>query len=139
MSDVPVADNIPGWANSGMDMGVDITRLVTDLTVGGKMEIASALEDGTTLPWILQTVADLPPMESAAPVLLMSYLNPIMAHGFDRFAADAARADVTGLIVPDLPLEECGELRLRERADLGRLDPGPHAALGGLVEPGGFG
>jgi tryptophan synthase alpha chain len=47
----------------------------------------------------------------AAPVLLMSYLNPIMAHGFVRFADDAARAGVSGLIVPDLPLEECEELR----------------------------
>jgi len=41
----------------------------------------------------------------------MSYLNPIMAHGFDRFAADAAEADVAGLIVPDLPLEESNDLR----------------------------
>jgi tryptophan synthase alpha chain len=71
----------------------------------------TALEDGTTLPWILETVADLAPLESAAPVLLMSYLNPIMAHGFDRFAADASRARVAGLIVPDLPLEESGDLR----------------------------
>ena len=46
-----------------------------------------------------------------APILLMSYLNPIMAHGFERFAADASRARVAGLIVPDLPLEESDPLR----------------------------
>ena len=93
-----------------VEVGVPFSDPMADgLTI--QRSSRTALEDGTTLPWILQTVADLPPMKSAAPVLLMSYLNPIMAHGFDRFAADAAQSNVTGLIVPDLPLEECVELR----------------------------
>ena len=93
-----------------VEVGVPFSDPMADgLTI--QRSSRTALEDGTTLPWILATVADLPPMESAAPVLLMSYLNPIMAHGFDRFATDAAEARVAGLIVPDLPLEECTELR----------------------------
>lgn len=93
-----------------VEVGVPFSDPMADgLTI--QRSSRTALEDGTTLPWILDTVAGLPPMQSTAPVLLMSYLNPIMAHGFDRFAADAAEARVAGLIVPDLPLEECGELR----------------------------
>jgi len=41
----------------------------------------------------------------------MSYLNPLLAYGLERLAADAAGVGVAGLIVPDLPLEESGELR----------------------------
>ena len=91
-----------------VEVGVPFSDPMADgLTI--QRSSRTALEDGTTLPWILETVADL--VGTGAPVLLMSYLNPIMAHGFDRFAADAAEADVAGLIVPDLPLEESNDLR----------------------------
>jgi tryptophan synthase alpha chain len=45
---------------------------------------------------------------SALPLLLMGYVNPILAYGPDRFFADAAAAGVDGLILPDLPPEEAG-------------------------------
>ena len=47
------------------------------------------------------------------PAIIFSYYNPILAHGIERFARSAARAGVAGVIVPDLPLEECGELHAR--------------------------
>jgi tryptophan synthase alpha chain len=40
------------------------------------------------------------------PVVLMSYINPILAYDPRKFAAEAAQAGVAGVIVPDLPLEE---------------------------------
>jgi tryptophan synthase alpha chain len=45
---------------------------------------------------------------SEIPLLLMGYVNPILAYGPDRFFVDAAAAGVDGLIVPDLPPEEAG-------------------------------
>jgi tryptophan synthase alpha chain len=48
--------------------------------------------------------------EGGAPVVLMSYVNPIMAYGERRFAADAVAAGVAGVIVPDLPAEEAEPL-----------------------------
>lgn len=95
-----------------VEVGVPFSDPMADgLTI--QRSSRTALEDGTTLPWILETVAGLAGSGSAdrAPVLLMSYLNPIMAHGFGQFAADATEAGVAGLIVPDLPLEESNELR----------------------------
>jgi tryptophan synthase alpha chain len=47
---------------------------------------------------------------SEVPIALMGYLNPILAHGVERFAKDCARAGVDALIVPDLLPEEAGEL-----------------------------
>jgi tryptophan synthase alpha chain len=39
----------------------------------------------------------------------MGYLNPMLAYGLDRLAADAAAAGITGFIVPDLPVEESAD------------------------------
>jgi tryptophan synthase alpha chain len=42
------------------------------------------------------------------PVAVMTYLNPVLAYGEERFVEDAADAGVTGAIVPDLPVDEAG-------------------------------
>ena len=44
------------------------------------------------------------------PVIVMCYANPILARGAERFADALADAGISGLIVPDLPLEESGEM-----------------------------
>lgn len=67
-----------------------------------------ALADGVNLTWILELVAGL---GLSIPIVLMSYLNPLLARGFDELAADASEAGVTGFIVPDLPVDEAGPLR----------------------------
>ena len=40
------------------------------------------------------------------PIILFSYLNPLLCFGFEKFCEMASNAGVSGLIVPDLPLEE---------------------------------
>ncbi len=54
------------------------------------------------------TPLELPKVD--APVLLMSYLNPLLAFGLDALAETAARANVAGFIVPDLPFDESDDL-----------------------------
>jgi tryptophan synthase alpha chain len=57
----------------------------------------------------------------AIPKVFMGYYNMIYARGLDRFAEDCARADISGMIVPDLPPEEAGPLQqacLRHDVDL---------------------
>jgi tryptophan synthase alpha chain len=62
--------------------------LAHGMTVGASHELAEAVaREGT-------------------PVVLMSYINPILAYDARRFAAEAAQAGVAGVIVPDMPLEE---------------------------------
>ena len=46
-----------------------------------------------------------------APLLLMSYLNPLLAFGLDRLPEAAASAGVAGFIIPDLPYEESADMR----------------------------
>lgn len=69
-----------------------------------------ALEQGVTLAWILESLATRG-TKNGPPLVLMSYLNPLLAYGYGRLARNARAAGIAGFIVPDLPLEECGELR----------------------------
>jgi tryptophan synthase alpha chain len=48
---------------------------------------------------------------SETPIVLMSYCNPIFRMGVEEFATATANAGVTGVIVPDLPIEEAHDLR----------------------------
>jgi tryptophan synthase alpha chain len=58
-----------------------------------------------SLTWILDELARRD-FELTAPVLLMSYLNPLLAFGYDALARRAAEVGVAGFIVPDLLYEE---------------------------------
>jgi tryptophan synthase alpha chain len=62
-----------------------------------------ALEGGMSMSRALSTAAQI---GGETPLVLMSYVNPILAYGPPRFAAEAAGAGVAGVIVPDLPPEE---------------------------------
>jgi tryptophan synthase alpha chain len=63
----------------------------------------AALEAGMTVAGCLEIAAE---VSGKAPVVFMSYVNPILSYGPARFAADAAAAGVAGVILPDLPPEE---------------------------------
>ncbi len=69
----------------------------------------AAIQAGVSLRWILAELTAAG--EIAAPLVLMSYLNPLLVYGYEELASDALRAGVCGFIVPDLPLEEGQELR----------------------------
>lgn len=96
-------------ASDVVEIGVPFTDPMAD---GATIQRASraALAQGVSLKWILAELAG-PRPKLRAPLLLMSYLNPLLAYGLDRLPEDAARAGVSGFIVPDLPFEECEDVR----------------------------
>ncbi len=63
-----------------------------------------ALEHGMTVGASLELAAAI--AREGIPIVLMTYINPILSHDPRRFAAEAAQAGVAGVIVPDLPIEE---------------------------------
>jgi tryptophan synthase alpha chain len=71
-----------------------------------------ALRAGQNLAKTLELVRDFRSSDTATPVVLMGYYNPIYIYGVARFLADAKAAGVDGLIVVDLPPEEDTELCL---------------------------
>jgi tryptophan synthase alpha chain len=92
-----------------VEVGVPFSDPMAD---GATIQRASfaALADGVTLPWILDELRSVQ-RRHAAPILLMSYLNPLLSVGLDALPRAAASAGVAGFIVPDLPFEESEDLQ----------------------------
>jgi tryptophan synthase alpha chain len=91
-----------------LEIGVPFTDPMAD---GVTIQRAShaALAQGVSLRWILAQLEAMP--RGKTPLLIMSYLNPLLALGPEALAGSAARAGVAGLIVPDLPFDESAEMR----------------------------
>lgn len=96
-----------------IEIGIPFSDPVAD---GPVVEDASrrALAQGVTLRGILEELRALPLLRAG--LALMGYLNPLLQYGVENFANDAAKAGVTGCIIPDVPLEESAELRETLRA-----------------------
>ena len=69
-----------------------------------------ALKKGVSLKWIFDQL-DSVQGKIDTPLVMMSYLNPLLAFGYDKLAERALETGVCGFIVPDLPFEESNELR----------------------------
>jgi tryptophan synthase alpha chain len=95
-------------ASDVVEVGVPFTDPMADGVTIQRASLA-ALAHGVSLAWILEEITAL--RELPTPLLLMSYLNPLLSFGIARLAESAARAGVSGFIVPDLPLDESSELR----------------------------
>ncbi len=76
----------------------------------------TALTQGTTVRDSLTMVRELRAAGMTQPFCAMTYINPLLAYGVERFVEDAVEAGVDGLIVPDLPPEEAHELEAACRA-----------------------
>jgi tryptophan synthase alpha chain len=92
-----------------VEIGVPFSDPMADGTTVQRASFV-ALQNGVTLPWILDQLKSAP--RQPVPILLMSYLNPLLAYGLKRLPRDAAAAGVAGFIVPDLPFEESEEMML---------------------------
>lgn len=64
-----------------------------------------ALAKGVTLRAVLEEIGSFKE-EVTVPLVFMTYLNPIICYGVDKFVEDCAKNGVSGIIVPDLPYEE---------------------------------
>jgi tryptophan synthase alpha chain len=98
-----------GEAADVVEIGVPFSDPMADgMTIQRSSHVA--LQQGVSLDWILRTLGALQE-RPRAPLLLMSYLNPLLAYGLDRLPAVARAAGICGFIVPDLPFEESDEIR----------------------------
>jgi len=89
-----------------VEIGVPFTDPMADGVTIQRSSLA-ALAQGVSLRWIIDTVKALP--KPKAQLVFMGYLNPMLAYGLEKLAADAAAAGIAGFIVPDLPMEESAE------------------------------
>ena len=90
-----------------LELGVPFSDPLAD---GPVIQRASerALRRGTTLARVLGAASAIR-AQSALPLLLFSYFNPLLRYGLRRLAREAADSGVDGVLVTDLPPEEAGE------------------------------
>lgn len=90
-----------------VEIGVPFTDPMAD---GQTIQHASqvALSNGVTLEWIFELLSD---SDLESPHLLMGYYNPFLVFGLEHLGQAMADSRTSGLIIPDLPVEECGPIR----------------------------
>lgn len=118
----PTVEATPQLVKAASDSGADAIELgipfSDPLADGPTIQAASqeALKHGVSVTRALEVAATSRAL-SDVPLLFMTYVNPILAYGLDRFCRAAHQAGVDGLIVPDLPADEAGALREVARAN----------------------
>jgi len=92
-----------------MELGIPFSDPLAD---GPTIQAASqwALRQGVTPAGVLRAVRKLRDSKISVPIALMTYTNPVLRYGVEKFCRDCSRSGVDGLILPDLPPEEAGEL-----------------------------
>ena len=95
-------------AAEAVEIGVPFSDPMADgVTIQRASE--AALANGVSLDWILRELKA--HGDPGVPLVLMSYYNPLLAYGIEKLAESCAERHVGGLIVPDLPWEECDRVR----------------------------
>ena len=114
MGGFPDVETSAAIGDACIDAGADLLELgipFSDPLADGPVIQAAgsaALRNGATPDDILAVCERL---AARAPIVLMTYVNIVLARGYERFVDQAASAGAAGLIVPDVPLEESDELR----------------------------
>lgn len=93
---------------NGVDM-IEIGMPFSDpLADGPTIQRSSeiALENGMTIKLLFQQLQNFRNKTSEIPLILMGYLNPVLQYGVEQFCKDASSLGISGLIIPDLPLQE---------------------------------
>ena len=87
-----------------IELGIPYSDPLAD---GPVIQVAAsrALKSGTTPKKVISLLESLKG-KLKIPIILFSYLNPLLCFGFEKFCEMASNAGVSGLIIPDLPLEE---------------------------------
>jgi len=112
MPGFPSAEDTDAVFDAMVEGGVDIVEVEIPfsdpLADGASIQRVAfeALERGITPVDCIDFVRRARSRHPEVPIVIMTYLNPVIAHGLDRFAADAAAAGVDGMILVDLPPEE---------------------------------
>jgi tryptophan synthase alpha chain len=111
----PDINKTPEIAQALAENGSDIIELgipfSDPLADGATIQKASyqALQRGTTPEVCLEVAAEIR-RKTKTPLVFMTYYNPVLSYGLEKFCRSCREAGINGLIVPDLPPEEGSEL-----------------------------
>lgn len=111
----PAPEVTVGLLHAMVEAGADVIELgipFSDPMADGpviQLACERALKHNVRLLDVLAMVAEFRQKDNETPIVLMGYLNPIEIIGYQRFAEEAQKAGVDGVLTVDLPPEESGE------------------------------
>ena len=112
----PNINSTVGLVISFEEAGADIIELgmpFSDPLADGpviQQSSSVALKNGVTLNTTFEYIRAIR-TQSAIPLVLMGYLNPILSFGVEKFFSSAAESGIDGIVLPELPLEEAGKFK----------------------------
>lgn len=92
-----------------IELGIPFSDPLADGIVN-QLAATRALKSGTTISKILDLVKTVR-KKSEIPLIIFTYLNPVLQYGFRKFAKDARKAGIDGILILDLPPEEADEYK----------------------------
>ncbi len=98
-------------ARAGCDLieiGIPFSDPIAEGPVIQEADLRS-LSAGTTTDGVFKMAADLR-SKTDVPLVFMTYYNPVFSYGNEKFFANCRESGIDGIIVPDLPFEEKGEI-----------------------------
>ncbi|HET7932195.1 MAG TPA: tryptophan synthase subunit alpha [Rhodanobacteraceae bacterium] len=123
----PIPDATVGVMHALVKSGADLIELgmpFSDPMADGPViqhANESALRKHVGIADVLGWVREFRARDTATPIVLMGYLNPLLIHGIERFARAAVDAGVDGMLVVDCPIEEDATLQPLRDAGLQRI------------------
>jgi len=112
----PSIEKTEEFALAMIDAGADLVEIGVPfsdpIAEGPVIQEANirALSAGTTVEKLFSMVERLR-RQTAVPLVFLTYLNPVFHYGYDAFCRRCAAVGLDGLIIPDLPFEEQGEVK----------------------------
>jgi tryptophan synthase alpha chain len=106
------AQYIIAMSKSGADL-IEIGIPFSDPTAEGEViqnAMARALKNGISIDDIFKAVVKVK-KEIDTPLVFMTYINPVFNYGYDKFFKKCKETGISGIIVPDMPYEERGEIK----------------------------
>jgi len=113
---VPLMHSMVKAGVDAIELGVPFSDPMAD---GPTIQLACerALKHNTSLHDVLKMVKEFRQTDDKTPVILMGYLNPLEAMGYEAFAVAAKESGVDGMLTVDLPPEEAHDLLLALKAN----------------------
>lgn len=116
------------WAKALIDGGADILELgipFSDPVADGPVIQKSymrALAKGFSMDVVLKTTKQIHSYKPNVPLVYLTYLNPIISYGIDKFFQKASEAGIRGMVIPDLPFDAKDSSFILEKANAFTID-----------------
>lgn len=98
---------IKALQSSGVDL-IEIGMPFSDPLADGPIiqdSSMDAIKQGMSIPFLFEQIKNIR-NEVSIPLILMGYINPVLQYGIEKFAEQASKIGIDGVIIPDLPMAE---------------------------------